>query len=85
MAPVRLIKTPFALKALEAEQRGATREELAGLLGRKREMMGIFEGNLDEGELEAGQSSGLVSEILPAATVVQRTMEEYYRVKQEMP
>ena len=85
MAPVRLIKTPFALKALEAEQRGATREELAGLLGRKREMMGIFEGNLDEGELEAGQSSGLVSEILPAATVVQRTMEEYYRVKQGMP
>jgi enoyl-[acyl-carrier protein] reductase II len=85
VAPVRLIKTPFARKAIEAEQRGATREELGQLLGRKREMMGIFEGNVSEGEFEAGQSSGLVREILPAAEVVRRTMEQYYDVKRDLP
>jgi enoyl-[acyl-carrier protein] reductase II len=56
LAPVRLIKTPFALTAVEAERRGADRAELEELLGRKREMQGIFEGNVQEGELEAGQS-----------------------------
>ena len=85
IAPVRLIKTPFALKAVEAERRGATKEELEQILGRKREMMGIFEGNVDEGELEAGQSSGLVGEILPAGEVVRRTMDEYYQVKNALP
>ncbi len=85
VTPVRLIKTPFAFKALEAERSGASREQLEGLLGRKRERMGIFEGNMEEGEFEAGQSSGLVREILPAAEVVRRTMEEYYAVKERMP
>lgn len=85
ITPVRLVKSPFAVKALEAERRGASREELEALVGRKREMMGIFEGNLEEGEIEAGQSSGLVKEILPAAEVVQRTMEEYYRTKGRLP
>jgi enoyl-[acyl-carrier protein] reductase II len=85
ITPVRLIKTPFAFQALDAERRGASKEELEQLLGRKREKMGIFEGNFDEGEFEAGQSSGLVKEILPAAEVVRRTMEEYYSVKSRMP
>ncbi len=85
ISPVRLVKNTFAMKALEAERRGASKEELETLLGRKREMMGIFEGNLEEGELEAGQSSGLVKEVLPAAAVVQRTMEEYYRTKGGLP
>jgi len=80
LTPVRMIKTPFALKALEAERAGATREELEALLGRKREMMGIFEGNIEEGEFEAGQSSGLVKEILPAGEVVRRMMEQYHAV-----
>ncbi len=85
IAPVRLLKTPFALAALEAERLGASREELDRLLGDKREMLGIFEGNLDEGEFEAGQSSGLVREILPAGEVVRRTMQEYYSAKNRMP
>lgn len=85
VTPVRLIKTPFAFKVLEAERNGASREQLEELLGRKRERMGIFEGNMEEGEFEAGQSSGLVREILPAAEVVRRTMEEYYAVKERMP
>jgi enoyl-[acyl-carrier protein] reductase II len=78
LAPVRMIRTPFALKALEAERRGAARGELESLLGTKREMMGIFEGNMEEGEFEAGQSSGLVREILPAGEVVRRMMEQYH-------
>ncbi len=77
LAPVRLIRTPFALKAIEAEARGAEREELAELLGRKREMLGMFEGNLDEGEFEAGQSAALVNDVLPAAEVVRRLLAEF--------
>ncbi len=85
VTPVRLVKTPFAFKALDAEGRGATKEELELLLGDKRERMGIFEGNIEEGEIEAGQSSGLVHEILPASEVVRRMMAEYYLTKSRMP
>ena len=77
IAPVRLLRTPFAMRAYEAEARGAGEEELRELLGRKREMMGMFEGNMEEGEFEAGQSSGLVREILPAAVVLKRLLAEY--------
>ena len=84
LTPVRMIKTPFALRAVQAERDGASRDELESLLGRKREKMGIFEGNLEEGEFEAGQSSGLVREILPAAEVVRRMMEEYHAVVQRL-
>jgi enoyl-[acyl-carrier protein] reductase II len=78
LAPVRLIKNAFALRALDAERRGASKEELAGLLGRKREMQGIFEGNLEEGELEAGQGAGMIRDIPPAAEVVKRLVNEYH-------
>jgi enoyl-[acyl-carrier protein] reductase II len=77
LAPVRLIRTPFALRVLEAEARGAEREELLSLLGQKREMRGMFEGDLGEGEFEAGQSVALVREVLSAAGVLRRMMEEY--------
>ncbi len=77
LAPVRLKKNRFAMEALEAQQRGATKEEEFELLGRKREMQGIFEGNLEEGELEMGQSSGLVKNILTCEEVVQRLIEEF--------
>ncbi|HTP13763.1 MAG TPA: nitronate monooxygenase [Bacteroidota bacterium] len=77
VAPVRMIKTPFAQKAQEAEMRGQTKEELQQLLGSKREMQGIFEGNWEEGEFEAGQSSGLVHGIITAGEVVRQTMREF--------
>jgi enoyl-[acyl-carrier protein] reductase II len=48
-------------------------------------MMGIFEGNVEEGELEAGQSSGLVKELLPAGEVVKRMMEQYHAVVRMLP
>jgi enoyl-[acyl-carrier protein] reductase II len=80
-APVRLIRTPFALRALEAEAGGADREAQLELLGRKREMMGMFEGNFDEGEFEAGQSSALVRDVQPAAEVFRRLLDEYERTR----
>jgi enoyl-[acyl-carrier protein] reductase II len=76
IAPVRLLRTPFAIRSIEAEARGATPEEQRELLGSKREMRGMFEGDIEEGEFEAGQSSALVREILPAATVVDQFMQE---------
>lgn len=85
LSPVRMIRTPFAVRAVEAERSGATREELETLLGAKREKMGIFEGNVEEGEMEAGQSSGLVREILPAGEVVRRMMEQYHDAVHMLP
>jgi len=70
-------KTNLLYKPLAAQLRGATKEEEIELLGRKREMHGIFEGDLVGGELEMGQSSGLVKEILTAEEVVVRLMKEF--------
>jgi enoyl-[acyl-carrier protein] reductase II len=84
VTPVRMIKNPFAQKAQEAESTGATKEELIALLGTKREMLGIFEGNWEEGEFEAGQSSGLIHNILPAAEVVKSIVREYEAAMKRM-
>ena len=72
----RMIKNPFSLQVLELEKKGATKEEIIVALGRKREMMGIFEGNYEEGQFEAGQSSGLVKEILPVREIFQKLLQE---------
>ena len=64
---------------------GAQAEELKEFLGRKREMQGIFEGNLDEGELEMGQSSGLVKEIKSVKEVITDLMKEYLEAKSSLP
>jgi len=77
VAPVRLKKNRFAIQALEAQRHGATKEEEIELLGHKREMQGIFEGNLEEGELEMGQSSGLIQEILTCEEVVRKLVAEF--------
>lgn len=75
VAPVRFKKNAFALRAIEAI--GASREAQIELLGHKRERRGIFEGDLDEGELEMGESAGLVREILSAEEVVKKLVAEY--------
>jgi enoyl-[acyl-carrier protein] reductase II len=85
LTPTRMIRTSFAKQAADAERRGASRDELLELVGEKRERKGIFEGDVEEGELEAGQGVGLIREILPAAEVVRRIMNEYSRVKRELP
>lgn len=78
LTPVRLIKNKFALTALEYEKRGANEEELKELLGRARAKRGMFEGDLEEGELEIGQVSALIDEIKPAAQILKDIMEEFY-------
>jgi enoyl-[acyl-carrier protein] reductase II len=70
VVPVRLLKNGFSRQVMEAEHRGAGIEELKQLLASGRAKKGMFEGNLEEGELEIGQVSALVREILPAADIV---------------
>ncbi len=77
LTPVRLMKNDFFKKIQEAEQRGASIEELKELLGRARAKMGMFEGNLDEGELEIGQVSASIKKILPAADIVDEIWLEF--------
>ncbi len=84
LTPVRLIRNRFGLQVLEAERRGASVQELQDLLGSRRAKRGIFEGDLDEGELEIGQVSAAVRRIQPAATVVEGIWNEYNRLKKSM-
>ncbi|MGA2668373.1 MAG: nitronate monooxygenase [Ignavibacteria bacterium] len=77
IAPVRFFKNKFALEADAMERSGASGEELMALLGRKREMKGIFEGDTEEGELEMGQSSGLVKEIKTVKEIIHDLLNEY--------
>jgi len=77
LTPVRLVRNAFYHQVQEAEQKGASPEELKELLGRGRAKKGMFEGNLEEGELEIGQVSALVDRILPAADIVKKVWEEF--------
>ena len=77
LTPVRMMKNKFYHQIQEAEQRGATVDELRQLLGRARAKKGMFEGNLDEGELEIGQSSVLLDDILPAKQIVENIWKEF--------
>ncbi|SHF83323.1 NAD(P)H-dependent flavin oxidoreductase [Flavisolibacter ginsengisoli] len=77
LTPVRLLKNKFFQQVQEAETRGATVEELKVLLGRARAKTGMYEGNLDEGELEIGQASALLHNILPAADIVHNLWKEF--------
>jgi enoyl-[acyl-carrier protein] reductase II len=73
---VRMLKNDFANRALKAEKDGWDEHKLKELLGSKRERLGIFEGNEIEGELEAGQSSGLVKEILSVKELFAKLIRE---------
>lgn len=77
LVPVRLMRNAFFQRIWAAEQRGATEAELREILGRARAKKGMFEGDLDEGELEIGQVSALVKEILPAEKIVRILWEEF--------
>lgn len=77
LTPVRMIKNDFYKQVQEAEQKGATPQELLQLLGRARAKKGMFEGNLAEGELEIGQVSALLDHILPAATITENLWHEF--------
>jgi enoyl-[acyl-carrier protein] reductase II len=77
LAPVRMIKNSFFRQVQDAENRCVSVEELTQLLGRGRSRRGMFEGELDEGELEIGQVSSLIDNILPVATIMRNIIEEY--------
>jgi enoyl-[acyl-carrier protein] reductase II len=79
---VRMLKNDFADRALKAENEGWDESKLKELLGSKRERLGIFEGDEVEGELEAGQSSGLVKEILTVKELFQKLLHEISEAKQ---
>ncbi len=84
LTPVRILKNSFYNQVREAEDRGAPYRELQDLLGKARSKKGMFEGSLDEGELEIGQVSALIRDILPAATILNQIWEEFLREKQRI-
>jgi enoyl-[acyl-carrier protein] reductase II len=70
LTPVRLLRNKFYEEVAAAQQRCASPDELTKILGRARAKKGMFEGDLVEGELEIGQTSALISALLPAADIV---------------
>jgi enoyl-[acyl-carrier protein] reductase II len=77
LTPVRLIKNKFYKEIQEAESKGASVEEMKNLLGRARAKKGMFEGDLNEGELEIGQVSCSLDNILPAAKIVDEVWKQF--------
>jgi len=83
LTPVRLIKNDFYQKVQEAENSCASVVELENILGRARAKQGMFEGDLNEGELEIGQVSSIIKEIRPAGDVVTGVWEEFKSTAKE--
>lgn len=84
LAPVRLIRNQFFNELQALYQEKPTIEQLKEKLGRARAKKGMFEGDLENGELEIGQIAGLIHEIKPAAEIVQEIIEEFETVKQNL-
>jgi len=77
IGPTRMIKNEFTKIVQKAESQGASEEELKNILGEKREKQGIFDGDLVSGMLEAGQSVGLIKEILSVSELFNKLISEY--------
>ncbi len=84
LIPVRLLKNRFFDEVKSAEERGATREELQKILGKGKAKKGMFEGDIENGELEIGQISSLINKILPASEIINNIINEYYNAKNEI-
>jgi Dioxygenases related to 2-nitropropane dioxygenase len=80
LTPVRLVKNKFFHNVQQAEQSCASKDDLIGLLGKGRAKKGMFEGDLEEGELEIGQVSAIIKKIQPAAEIVNEVWEEFLSV-----
>jgi len=85
VALMRMLKNEFALKSVQAEINGLSKEEMISFLDKKREMKGIFEGDEIEGAMEAGQSSGLVKEIFTVCQVFDKLVKEYNATQLKNP
>ncbi len=77
LSPTRLIKNEFYRQVEQAENAGASAEEIAQLLGRGRAKRGIFEGELDEGELEIGQAASMIRTVEPVGQIIAQMIAEY--------
>ena len=84
LAPVRLLKNKFYEDVSALYKSNPTAQQLKELLGRARAKKGMFEGDLDEGELEIGQISGLIHEIKPAAEIVEEIIADFALAQNEM-
>jgi enoyl-[acyl-carrier protein] reductase II len=83
LAPVRLLKNKFYQEVQELYAKGATKEDLIQLLGRARAKRGMFEGDLEEGELEIGQIAGLIHEIQPVSKIFDTVLSEFQLAQHE--
>jgi enoyl-[acyl-carrier protein] reductase II len=84
LVPVRLLKNEFADAIAQAEAEGAGAEKLAELLGRARAKLGMFEGDMQQGELEIGQVSAMLNEIKPAAEILENMWNEFLLEKENL-
>jgi enoyl-[acyl-carrier protein] reductase II len=84
LTPVRLIKNKFYKEIEAAEERGASLEEIKEILGRARAKKGMFEGDLDEGELEIGQVSANINEVKPAGEIVREIWNDFIKTQQQI-
>ncbi|PWK18666.1 NAD(P)H-dependent flavin oxidoreductase [Xanthomarina spongicola] len=84
LAPVRLVKNKFFNEIQDLYKTSPTKEQLIELLGRARAKRGMFEGDLDDGELEIGQIAGLIHDIKPAAQIVKDMMLEFEEAKKSV-
>ncbi len=84
LAPVRLIKNKFYLEIEKLENQGASAEQIETLLGKGRAKMGMFDGNLEEGELEIGQISGMIKDIKPVSEIIDEIIKEFTFAKKEL-
>jgi enoyl-[acyl-carrier protein] reductase II len=84
VVPVRLMKNKFSDEIRSMEARGASAEELMEFLGKGRAMHGMFEGDIENGELEAGQGSALVDRIMPAGEIVEEIIREFNVAKENL-
>ncbi|MDG1423768.1 MAG: nitronate monooxygenase [Flavobacteriaceae bacterium] len=81
LAPVRLIKNKFYQEIQELYKNNPTKEELTGLLGKARAKKGIFEGDLDNGELEIGQIAGIINEISSSKNILEEIISDFESAK----
>ncbi len=84
LTPVRMLKNPFYMQVKSAYDAKASVEDLKILLGKARAKKGMFEGDLDSGELEIGQISGLIHDVKPAGEIVEEMMQDFRSVQQKL-
>ncbi|RFN57728.1 NAD(P)H-dependent flavin oxidoreductase [Marixanthomonas ophiurae] len=84
LAPVRMLKNKFFEDVMQLYTQNPKKEQLIELLGRARAKKGMFEGDLEEGELEIGQIAGLIHDIKPAAQIVEEMITEFEMAKKEV-